>query len=165
MSIFAKQAKKEGYEQIAAIFTETAQNEREHAKRFFRFLEGGMVEIAASFPAGTIGTTLENLKAAAYGEHEEWNELYPQFARIARDEGFDDIAQAFTLIARVERAHEQRYRKLADNLEQGTVFRKNGVYIWKCRNCGYLHEASEAPESCPACLHPKAYFELQSNNY
>ncbi len=162
---FAKQAKKEGLEQIAAIFEETALNEKEHAKRFFKFLEGRMVEITATYPAGKIGTTLENLKAAADGEHEEWAELYPHFADVAEQEGFPEIAQAFRKIAEVEKAHERRYRKLYENLEKGMVFKRNDVYIWKCRNCGYLHEGTEPPKVCPACLHPQAYFEIFVENY
>ncbi len=162
---FAKQAKKEGLQQIAAIFEETALNEKEHAKRFFKFLEGGMVEITASFPAGKIGTTLENLKAAAEGENEEWTELYPHFADVAEQEGFKEIAVAFRKIAEVEKAHENRYRKLYENLESGKVFKSNGKIVWKCRNCGYLHEGEEAPEVCPACLHPQGYFERHVINY
>ncbi len=162
---FAKQAKKEGLEQIAAIFEETAVNEKAHAKRFFRFLEGGMVEITASYPAGKIGTTLENLKAAADGENEEWTELYPEFARIADEEGFKEVANAFRMIARVEEAHESRFRKLYENLDSGKVFERNGKVVWKCRNCGYLHEGTKAPKLCPACLHPQSYFELEEFNY
>lgn len=162
---FAKQAKKEGLEQISAIFAETALNEKEHAKRFFKFLEGGMVEITASYPAGVIGTTMENLKAAADGENEEWTQLYPAFADIAEEEGFKEVATAFRMIAKVEKAHEERYRKLHTNLEEGKVFEKDGVMIWKCRNCGYIHEGKSAPKVCPACLHPQAYFELEAENY
>ncbi len=162
---FAKQAKKEGLEQISGIFAETAANEKEHAKRFFKFLEGGMVEITASYPAGIIGTTLENLKASADGENEEWTELYPEFANIAEEEGFKEIAVAFRMIARVEKAHEERYRKLYQNLEEGKVFQKDDKIIWKCRNCGYLHEGIKAPEKCPACLHPQSYFEVKAYNY
>ena len=162
---FAKQAKKEGLEQIAAIFEETALNEKEHAKRFFKFLEGGMVEITASYPAGKIGTTLENLKAAAEGENEEWTELYPHFADVAEQEGFKEVAVAFRKIAEVEKAHEERYRKLYENLDKGMVFKSNGKIVWKCRNCGYLHEGTDAPEVCPACLHPQAYFERHVINY
>ena len=162
---FAKQAKKEGLEQIAAIFEETALNEKEHAKRFFKFLEGGMVEITASYPAGKIGTTLENLKAAAEGENEEWTELYPHFADVAEQEGFKEVAVAFRKIAEVEKAHEERYRKLYENLNKGMVFKSNGKIVWKCRNCGYLHEGTDAPEVCPACLHPQAYFERHVINY
>ena len=162
---FAKQAKKEGYEQISAIFTETALNEKEHAKRFFKFLEGRPVEITAVYPAGKIGTTSENLKASAMGENEEWTELYPEFARIADEEGFNEIATTYRMIAKVEKAHEERYSKLLTNLEEGKVFERNGKVIWKCRNCGYVHEGTTAPESCPACLHPQAHFELKENNY
>ena len=161
---FAKQAKKEGLEQISAIFAETALNEKEHAKRFFKFLEGGDVEITATFPAGKIDTTIENLKASAIGENEEWTELYPEFAKIADKEGFKEIATAFTMIAKVEKAHEERYTKLITNLEEGKVFERNNKLVWKCRNCGYLHEGKKAPETCPACLHPRAYFELKENN-
>ena len=162
---FAKQAKKEGLEQISAIFAETALNEKEHAKRFFKFLEGGDVEITATYPAGVIGTTLENLKAAADGENEEWTELYPEFARIAEEEGFKEIAVAYKMIATVEKAHEERYRTLYNNLEEGKVFKRNGKVIWKCRNCGYIHEGESAPKTCPACLHPQAYFEIKETNY
>jgi rubrerythrin len=162
---FAKQAKKEGLEQISAIFAETALNEKEHAKRFFKFLEGGMVEITAAYPAGVIGTTMENLKAAADGENEEWTELYPEFANIAEEEGFKEVAVAFRMIAKVEKAHEERYRKLYQNLEEGKVFEREGTLVWKCRNCGYLHEGKKAPKTCPACLHPQSYFEIQETNY
>ena len=162
---FAGQARKEGLEQIAAFFEETALNEKEHAKRFFKFLEGGMVEITATYPAGIIGTTLENLKEAADGEKEEWGELYPEFAKIAEEEGFKDVAAAFRLIAVAEKSHEARYRKLYDNLQAGKVFESNGKIVWKCRNCGYLHEGEKAPQTCPACLHPQAYFEIKETNY
>ena len=162
---FAKQAKKEGYEQISAIFAETALNEKEHAKRFFKFLEGRPVEITAVYPAGKIGTTPENLKDAAMGENEEWTELYPEFARIADEEGFNEIATTYRMIAKVEKAHEERYSKLLTNLEEGKVFERKDKVIWKCRNCGYLHEGTTAPETCPACLHPQAHFELKENNY
>ncbi len=162
---FMKQAKKEGLEQIAAIFEETALNEKEHAKRFFKFLEGRPVEITATYPAGKIGTTLENLKAAAEGEHEEWTELYPEFARVAEEEGFKEIATAYRMIARVEEAHEKRYRKLYENLEAGKVFKRGDKIVWKCRNCGYLHEGTSAPAKCPACLHPQSYFEMFVENY
>jgi len=162
---FAKQAKKEGLEQISAIFAETALNEKEHAKRFFKFLEGRPVEITAVYPAGKIGTTSENLKAAAEGENEEWTELYPEFAKIADEEGFNEIATAYRMIAKVEKAHEERYIKLFNNIEEGIVFERDGKFIWKCLNCGYLHEGTKAPETCPACLHPQAYFEINENNY
>jgi len=162
---FASVAKKEGLEQMSAIFTETALNEKEHAKRFFKFLEGEMVEITATYPAGKIGTTLENLKAAADGENEEWTELYPAFAETAREEGFADVAVTFEKIAEVEKAHEERYRKLYENLDAGKVFESGDTIVWKCRNCGYLHEGTEAPEKCPACLHPQAYFEIHCLNY
>ncbi len=162
---FAKQAKKEGLEQISAIFAETAINEKEHAKRFFKFLEGRMVEITATYPAGKIETTLENLKASADGENEEWTELYPAFADIAEEEGFKDVANTFRMIAKVEKAHEERYRTLYDNLEAGSVFKRAGKVIWKCRKCGYLHEGKGAPKMCPACFHPQAYFEIMEKNY
>lgn len=162
---FASQAKKEGLEQISAIFAETALNEKEHAKLFFKYLEGRAVQITATYPAGKIGTTLENLKAAADGENEEWTHLYPKFAKIAKEEGFTLIANTFLQIAKVEKAHENRYRKLFENLNAGKVFEKDGKVTWKCRNCGYLHEAKKVPELCPACLHPKAYFEILVENY
>jgi rubrerythrin len=163
---FASVAKKEGYEQIAAIFTETADNEKEHAKRFFNFLESGeAVEITAMYPAGKVGTTVENLKAAAAGENEEWTELYPEFAKIATEEGFNDVAACFIMIAKVEKEHEDRYKKLAANIEKAEVFKKSEKVRWKCRNCGYVAEAETAPEKCPACLHPKSYFEIKETNY
>ncbi len=162
---FAKQAKKEGLEQIAALFEETAMNEKAHAKRFFKFLEGGMVEITASYPAGKIGNTLENLKASAEGENEEWADLYPEFAKIADEEGFKEIANAWRMIAKVEKAHEERFKKLYENLEAGRVFERNGKIMWKCRNCGYIHEGEKAPKTCPACLHPQSYFEIKETNY
>jgi rubrerythrin len=162
---FASVAKSEGYEQIAALFMETAAQEKEHAKRFFKFLEGGMTEITASYPAGKIGTTIENLKAAADGENEEWTELYPKFAEIAKEEGFTEVSVAFKSIAKVEQFHEKRYRKLRKNIEDGTVFIKDGKVFWKCRNCGYVYEAEKAYETCPACLHPKSFMELLDENY
>jgi rubrerythrin len=162
---YAKQASKEGLEQIAAIFEETSFNERSHAKQFFKFLEGGMVEITASYPAGVVGTTLENLKAAADGEHEEWTDLYQEFARIAEEEGFKAVAVAFKLIAKIEKAHEERYRTLFNNLESGMVFKRGDKVTWKCRVCGYLHEALTPPQTCPVCSHPQAYFEIQGKNY
>ena len=162
---FSKQAKKDGLEQISAIFLETSLNEKEHAKRFFKFLEGGLVEITATYPAGKIGTTLENLKVSAEGENEEWTELYPEFAKVAQEEGFDEIAETFRKIAEVEKAHEERYNKLYNNLEAGKVFKNDNKIVWKCRNCGYLHEGDSAPEKCPACLHPQAYFQVKGINY
>ena len=162
---FASKAKKEGYAQIADIFTETANQEKEHAKRLFKFLEGGEVEITGAFPAGVIGTTIENLKDAAVGEHYEQTEMYPGFAKIAREEGFDSIATVFEAIAVAEKQHEKRYVDLAANIEAGKVFKRDEKVIWRCRNCGYLHEGSEAPEVCPACDHPQAHFELLGENY
>lgn len=162
---FASIAKKEGYEQIAAIFNETAEQEKEHAKRFFKFLEGGMVEITASYPAGILSTTVENLKAAAAGENEEWSELYPEFAKVADEEGFPQIAEAFRRIATVEAGHEARYLKLYERMTNGTVFEDEEEIEWQCRNCGYIHKGKKAPEVCPACQHPKAYFERKKNNY
>ena len=162
---FASIAKKEGYEQIAAIFNETAEQEKEHAKRFFKFLEGGMVEITASYPAGILSTTVENLKAAAAGESEEWSELYPEFAKVADEEGFPQIAEAFRRIATVEAGHEARYLKLYERMINGTVFEDEEEIEWQCRNCGYIHKGKKAPEVCPACQHPKAYFERKKNNY
>lgn len=162
---FAKQAKKEGLEQIAAIFEETAFNEKQHAKQFFKFLEGRMVEITATYPAGKIGSTLENLKASAEGENEEWTELYPEFAKVAEEEGFKDVAKTFKMIAKVEAAHEARYRKLYNNLEEGKVFKRGEKAIWKCRVCGFIHEGTVAPKKCPACDHDQAYFEIQATNY
>jgi rubrerythrin len=162
---FASVAKKEGYEQISAIFLETADNEKEHAKRFFKFLEGGMVEITASYPAGVIGNTKENLQEAADGEHEEWGILYPDFAKIAREEGFEDVAICFDEVSVAEKAHEARYKKLIENLENGTVFKKKSSVVWKCRNCGYVYSGEEAPDKCPACLHAKKFFEIKETNY
>ncbi|MBP7461371.1 MAG: rubrerythrin family protein [Candidatus Delongbacteria bacterium] len=162
---FASKARDEGYMQIAAIFLETADNEKEHAKRFFKFLEGGEVEITAAFPAGVIGTTLENLKAAAAGENYEHTVMYPDFAKEAEDEGFKEIALVFRNIGKVEVAHEKRYLKLAENVEKGRVFKKDEPVRWKCANCGYIHEGPEAPQVCPACAHPQAYFELKTEAY
>ncbi len=162
---FAGVAKKEGLVQISKIFEETALQEKEHAKRFFKYLEGGAVEITASFPAGVIGNTLENLKAAASGEHEEWTEAYPEFARIAREEGFPEIAVLWERVSVAEKQHEKRYNDLWKNLEAGKVFKRDGVVIWRCLNCGYIHEGTEAPQLCPACLHPQAYFELLGENW
>lgn len=162
---FAKQAKAEGLEQIAALFMETAENERSHAKQFFKQLEGRMVEITATYPAGKIGTTLENLKAAADGENEEWTDLYPEFARIAEEEGFKKIAVLFKSIAKVEKHHEERYRKLCQNLEEGKVFKREDKVVWKCRVCGFLHESTMPPQKCPVCDHPQAYFEIEADNF
>jgi rubrerythrin len=162
---FASKAKKDGLEQIASIFSETAANEEEHAKRFFKFLEGGELAITASFPAGIIGETLDNLKAAADGENEEWTKAYPEFAKIAEEEGFTEVADTFKMIAKAESGHENRYRKLWKNLSEGKVFKKDGKVVWRCRNCGFLHEAQEAPQKCPACLHPQSYFELSAENF
>ncbi len=162
---FAGAARKEGLVQIAHIFEETADQEKEHAKRFFKFLEGGDVEITETFPAGTISSTLENLRAAADGEEHEWTEMYPAFAKTAREEGFTAVAIAFEAISIAEKQHGKRYAELADNLEAGKVFKRDGKVVWRCRNCGYLHEADEAPDVCPACLHPQAHFELLGENW
>ncbi|MGQ9732830.1 MAG: rubrerythrin [Candidatus Zipacnadales bacterium] len=161
----ASQAKTDGFIQIADIFTETAEQEKEHAKRLFKFLEGGEVTINAAFPAGVIGTTAENLRAAAGGENYEWTEMYPSFAKVAREEGFDNIAAVFEAIAVAERQHEKRYLGLLANVEGGTVFKKDKPVTWRCRNCGYLHEGTEAPTVCPACAHPQAHFELLAENW
>jgi rubrerythrin len=163
---FASAAKKEGYEQISAIFTETANQEKEHAKRFFKFLEGGDAEIIAAFPAGMVGTTLENLKAAADGEAHEHMEMYPEFAGIAREEGFEAVAKVFEMVSVAEKQHEKRYRELASNIEKNMVFQRDDKVAWRCLNCGYLEkEATYAPASCPACAHPQAYFELLGENW
>lgn len=164
-NFFASKAKKEGYEQISGIFSETADNEKEHAKRLFKFLEGGDVEISAAFPAGVIGTTKENLQASAAGENHEYTTMYPEFARIASEEGFSEIAEVFRSIAVAEMQHEKRYLDLMDNIENGRVFKRDKVVKWRCRNCGYIHEGNEPPEKCPACAHPKAYFELLGENW
>ncbi len=168
---YASVADKEGYKQIKNIFIETADNEKEHAKRFYKFLLEGLkeelpqaIEITASFPVAQ-GSTLDNLKAAAGGENEEWTELYPAFAKVAEEEGFKEIAAAFKMIAAVEKSHETRYNKLAANISEEKVFKKDGKVYWKCANCGYIHEGTEAPEKCPACIHPKAYFEVFVENY
>ena len=161
---YASVAKKEGYEQISAIFIETADNEKEHAKRFFKFLEGNNVEINATYPS-TFGNTMENLQAAATGEHEEWELLYPEFAKVAKEEGFPEVAVAFLKIAEVEKHHEERYLKLHENVKNGMVFKKGTEAEWKCRNCGYIHKGKETPELCPACVHPKAFFEVSIENY
>ena len=162
---FASAAKKEGYEQIAAIFTETADQEKEHAKRMFKWLEGGMVEITASYPAGVIGTTMENLKAAAAGEHEEWSLDYPKFADIADEEGFPAIAAMYRMISVAEKGHEERYLALLKNLEEFKVFEKDGETVWQCRYCGYIHVCKVAAQMCPSCLHAQAYFEVKKENY
>ncbi len=164
-TFFASVAKKEGFEQIAAIFMETAEQEKEHAKRFFKFLEGGMVEITASYPAGKIGTTAENLAAAAAGENEEWSELYPEFAKVADEEGFPVIAAVFRNVASVEAMHEDRYRRLLKKVEEDKVFSSDEEIEWQCRNCGFVFKGKKAPASCPACAHPQAYFEPKKNNY
>ncbi len=163
--MFASKARKEGYVQISNIFAETANQEKEHAARLFKLLPGGEVEISAAFPAGVVGSTLDNLKAAAAGENYEHTRMYPEFAKVAREEGFDKIAQIFESIAVAERQHEKRYNEIAANIEAGRVFRRDGVVIWRCLNCGYLHEGTEAPEVCPACAHPQAYFELLGENW
>lgn len=164
-TFFAGTAKKEGFEQIAAIFTETAEQEKEHAKKFFKFLEGGMVEITASYPAGVIGNTAENLLAAAEGELEEWGQMYPEFATVAEEEGFPQIAAAFRMVAKVEVEHEKRYRRLYQRVIDGTVFEREEEIEWQCRNCGYVHKGKSAPQTCPVCQHPQAYFEQEKQNY
>lgn len=164
-TFFAKTAKKEGYNAISNIFLETAENEREHAKLFFKHLEGGIVEITASYPAGVIGTTLENLKAAAAGENEEWSILYPDFARVAEEEGFPEVSKTFRMVAKVEVEHEKRYNELIKDLEGQGFFIKEKSIKWKCLNCGYIHEGTFAPEICPACNHPQSYFEPLCKNY
>jgi len=162
---FASQAKKDGFVQIQSIFEETANQEKEHAKRLFKFLQGGEVEVTAAFPAGVIGTTAENLAAAAGGEKYEWTSMYPEFAQVAREEGFDQIATVFESIAVAEKQHEKRYLGLLKNVEAGTVFKKPEAVVWRCRNCGYLHEGAEAPGVCPACDHAQAHFELLAENW
>jgi rubrerythrin len=164
-TFFASVAKKEGYEQIAGVFLETAGNEKEHAEVFFKYLEGGDVEITAEYPAGKIGNTAENLLSAAEGEKLEWGTLYPDFQKVAKGEGFEDIAESFEEIAEVEEQHEKRYRKLLANVENGTVFKRDREVKWKCRNCGYVHHGKEAPKTCPACKHPQSYYELLAENY
>lgn len=162
---FASAAREAGFEQIAAVFLETADNEREHAKRFFKLLEGGNVEITASYPAGVIADTAANLEAAAAGENLEWTRLYREAQEVARQEGFEEIATQFKEVAEVEQQHERRYRKLLKNVKEGKVFEKDVVVRWKCRNCGYVHEGKEAPERCPACARPRAFYELPCENY
>ncbi|HMA75835.1 MAG TPA: rubrerythrin family protein [Candidatus Krumholzibacteriaceae bacterium] len=162
---FASKAKKEGYVQISNVFTETARNEKEHAKRLFKFLEGGEVTIEAGYPAGIIGCTTENLKAAAEGENHEHTEMYPGFAKVAEEEGFSEIAEVFRRIAVAEKQHEKRYLDLLENIEKGRVFKREEPQRWKCDNCGYIHEGTEAPDICPACAHPRAHFEILGENY
>jgi rubrerythrin len=164
-AFFAGKARKEGYVQIAAVFSETADQEKEHAKRFFKFLEGGDAQVTYSFPAGVIGTTVENLNAAADGERHEHADMYPGFARVAREEGFEAVAKVFESVSVAERHHEKRYRALAANILAGRVFKRDQATVWCCRNCGYLYEGMEAPEMCPACAHPRAHFELLCENY
>jgi len=165
-TFFAKQAKKDGYEQISALFLETALNEEQHAKTFFKYLTSGeAVEITAAYPAGIIGSTVDNLLAAAAGENEEWTELYPEFAKIAEEEGFADVARTFRNIAKVEKEHEARYKKLAENIQKEQVFEKEETIRWKCRKCGHVHEGKEAPTTCPTCDHPQGYFEKKEANY
>ncbi|MDR1113107.1 MAG: rubrerythrin family protein [Bacteroidales bacterium] len=164
-TFFAKVAKKEGYEQIAAIFAETAAQEEQHGKQFFKLLEGGMIEITATYPAGVIGSTTENLKAAAAGENEEWTELYPHYAEVATQEGFPKIAAKFKVIAKAETHHETRFLKFLENLNNDKVFTREKPKKWMCRNCGYIHEGDSAPKLCPSCEHPQAYFELKPENY
>jgi len=164
-TFFVSQAKKDGYEQIATLFQETADNEKEHAKVFFKYLQGGETEIVASYPSGIIGTTEENLLAAAEGEKMEWGTLYPYFAETAEKEGFPEVALSFKNIAKVESYHEKRYRKLLENINKKKVFKKDKVVKWKCANCGYVHEGVEAPKMCPACKHPQSYYELWCENY
>jgi rubrerythrin len=162
---FASQARKEGFVQISMIFEETANQEKEHAKRFFKFLEGGEVEVAAAFPAGTIASTSENLKAAAGGENHEWTTMYPGFAKFAREEGFDAVAAVFDAVSVAEKQHEKRYNDLRANVEGGKVFKKDKKVVWRCINCGYLYEGEQAPKSCPACAHPQAYYEVLGENW
>jgi rubrerythrin len=164
-TFFASQARKDGFEQIAAIFLETADNEKEHAEVYFKHLEGGPAEITATYPAGKTGTTAENLAAAAEGEKEEWADLYPSFGAVAEEEGFLEVAASFQEIAEVEEQHELRYRKLLANVENGRVFARDAVVKWHCRNCGYIHEGTAAPEECPACKHARSYYELWVESY
>jgi len=165
-TMYAKAAQKEGFEQIAATFLETADHERQHAKRFFSFLQGGVVEITAAYPAGPLeGTTAEHLAAAAGGEHEEWADIYPAFAEVAEQEGFKDVASAFRMVAKAETMHEERYRKLLGNVEDGLVFERPQPVRWMCRKCGYIHEGPKAPKVCPTCTHPQSYFQIFAENY
>jgi len=162
---FASKARNEGYIQISAVFEETANQEKEHAKRLFKFLEGGEAEVMAAFPAGVIGSTAENLKASAAGENHEHTSMYPEFAKVAKEEGFNDVAEAFLNIAVAEKQHEKRYNGFRANIESGKVFKKDVKVVWRCINCGYLHEGNEAPDKCPACVHPQAYFEILAENW
>jgi rubrerythrin len=162
---YAAKARKEGFRQISAIFEETADQEKEHAKRLFKLMKGGEIEITGAFPAGPVGDTIENLKAAAAGENYEWTDMYPSFAEIAREEGFDDIAKVFESIAVAEKQHEKRYKELADNIVAGRVFKREESTTWRCRNCGYMHEGDTAPDKCPACDHPQEHFELHGENW
>jgi rubrerythrin len=164
-TFFASKAKKEGFVQISTIFEETAAQEKEHAKRFFKFLEGGDLDITATFPAGIVGTTAENLRAAADGENHEWTDMYPAFAQVARDEGFEAVALVFEAISIAEKQHEKRFRDLMNNVEANAVFSKDEATRWRCRNCGYTHDGDEAPQSCPACAHPQAHFEVLGENW
>ena len=162
---YAAKATKEGYRQMSAIFEETADQEREHAKRLFKLMKGGEIEITGTFPAGPVGDTIDNLKGAAAGENYEWTDMYPSFAKAARTEGFDDIAKVFESIAVAEKQHEKRYLALAANIKAGNVFKKDKPTTWRCRNCGYMHEGNEAPDNCPACDHPQEHFELNADNW
>lgn len=164
-TFFASKARKEDFHQISLIFNETADQEKEHAKRLFQFLEGGMAQVSAQFPAGVIGPTVDNLKEAAAGENHEWTTMYPEFAQVARSEGFGEVADAMEAIAVAERQHERRYLHLAANIEQERVFKREEKVVWRCLNCGYVHEGEEAPELCPACLHPQGYYELLGENW
>jgi len=164
-NLFASKAKKDGFVQISLAFEETANQEKEHAKRLFKLLEGGDVEVTAAFPAGVIGSTAENLKASAAGEHHEWEEMYPDFAETARSEGFKEIANVFEEIAVAEKQHEKRFLGFLSNIKNGTVFKKGELVVWRCLNCGYVHDGVEAPDECPACAHPQAYFELLGENW
>ncbi|XPV76744.1 MAG: rubrerythrin [Desulfovibrio sp.] len=162
---FASKAKKDGYVQVSHIFAETAAQEKEHAKRLFKYLEGGEVEVTAAFPAGVIGDTVDNLKASAGGENHEYEEMYPDFAKVAEEEGFPEIAKTFRAIAIAEEFHEKRFLAMVENIEAGKVFKKEAPVVWRCRNCGYVHEGTDAPELCPACIHPQAHFEVCAENW
>lgn len=164
-TFFASKAREEGYIQIALVFEETANQEKEHAKRFFSYLEGGDVEITAAYPAGKVGTTLENLTEAANGEHMEQTSIYPEFSNVAKSEGFDEIARVFDMISIAETNHERRYRALAENVKLGKVYKRDGKVVWRCINCGFVYEGTEPPKVCPACLHPQAYYEIRGENW